>query len=208
MKTVGQFLKEARARKKYSLARLEKETKIKKIFLDAVEKGIWHSLPEFPVVVGFVKKIAKALDISERQSVGFLKRDYPPKALSISPKPDIERKFIWSPKLSFISGVVIVTLVVFSYLTVQFLNFTSPPPLSVSAPLEDEVVKEKTLMVKGKTDSQATVKVNNQPVLVEENGEFTAQIEVFEGTSEITVVAKSRGGKETMIQRKIRLELK
>ena len=89
MKTIGKFLKEARIRKGYSLSQLEDDTKIKKTFIEAVEKENWASLPDFPVTLGFVKNIAKYLGADERTAVAILKRDYPPQNLSINPKPDV-----------------------------------------------------------------------------------------------------------------------
>ena len=68
MKTIGTFLKESRLKKRYSLIKVENATRIKKEFIEAVEDGNWKALPEFPVVVGFVKNIAQFLDLGERST--------------------------------------------------------------------------------------------------------------------------------------------
>lgn len=78
MISIGNYLKEARLKKKYSLAHVEGITKIKREFLEAIESQEWNKLPAFPVVSGFVKSIAKSLDLDEIQVVAFLRRDYPP----------------------------------------------------------------------------------------------------------------------------------
>ncbi len=62
-------------------------------------------------------------------------------------------------------------------------------------------------MVTGKTDSDATVLVNNQPSLVSDEGEFATEIELSRETTEIQVQAKSRSGKVTELKRKIKVEL-
>src|SRR3989304_9949004 len=131
MRTVGSFLKEARVRKKYSLEKLESLTRIKKDFLAALEKGDWSSLAALPVLTGFVKNIAKALGLSQDSAVAILKRDYPPKALPINPKPDVSDKFIWSPRLTFLVGVGVVLAAVAAYLVVSYIQFLSPPSLEV-----------------------------------------------------------------------------
>jgi len=207
MRTIGQVLKEARVRKRYSLLHLEELTKIKKDFIENLEKENWTYLPEYPVLIGFAKNISKFLEIDERGSVALLRRDYPPKKLSINPKPDVSDKFVWSPKLTFLLGAAVVIAGVLGYLGFQYVRFVSPPPLEVTRPREEEVVKERNLKVVGKTSSDATVKVNNQPVLVSDEGEFVAEIEIFEGTREIEVRAISRAGKETVVKRKIKPEL-
>lgn len=207
MKGIGEVIKEKRTKKRYSLDRLGKETKIKKEFIKAIERESWEDLPEFPVLVGFVKNIAGVLKINPAQIVAFLRRDYPPKSLRINPKPDVGGKFTWSPRLTFLVGTVAVLLFIFGYLVFQYVKFINPPPLEVESPKEGQVVGETTLKVVGKTSPEATLKVNNQLVLVDEDGGFVAEVEIFEGTKEIVVEASSRSGKETVVHRKIIPEL-
>jgi hypothetical protein len=127
--------------------------------------------------------------------------------LSVNPKPDIKEKFTWNPKLTFITGVIFTILLIISYLGFQYKEFVEPPFLSVEVPTDDQLISETTLLVMGKTDSDASVTVNNQPAFISENGSYTSEIEIFEGTSEITIVAKSRSGKETVIRRRIKPDL-
>jgi len=208
MRTVGSFLKEARVRKKYSLEKLESLTRIKKDFLAALEKGDWASLPELPVLTGFVKNIAKALGLSQDSAVAILKRDYPPKALPINPKPDVSDKFIWSPRLTFLVGVGVVLAAVAAYLVVSYIQFLSPPSLQVFQPRQDEVITQNVVKVSGKTSTDAVVSVNNQPFIVSDEGVFEGEIEVFEGTDEVVVKATSRSGKVSTQSLKIKVELK
>jgi len=207
MNTIGSLLKLARVKKRFSLARLESETKIKKDFIKAVEQEDWQVLPDYPVVVGFVKNIANYLGLKETSAVALLRRDYPPQKLSINPKPDVSKQFVWSPKLTFFVGVGIVIAVILGYLGFQYAGFISPPPLNLSQPQEGQVVGSTSLTVSGKTNPEATVKANNQPILVNEDGTFTAEVEIFKGTSEIVVSATSRSGKQTTLRRNIKPEL-
>ncbi len=207
MKTVGEYLKQARVKKRFSQEKIAEETKIKEEFISSIEREDWEALPEFPVVVGFVKGIVKVLKINERQAVALLRRDYPPKVLPVNPKPDVSRTFTWTPRLTFVAGIVVIALIVLGYLGFQYSSFINPPKLVIYRPHEEEVIKERKLMVIGETDPDATLKVNNQPVLIEEDGRFEVEIEIFEGTEEIIIKSVSRSGKETIVQRKIKPEL-
>src|SRR3989344_7090733 len=109
MKTIGQAIKETRVKKNISFSKLAAITKIKKEFIQAIEKENWQLLPEYPVVTGFVKNIAQALGLNRKGIVALLRRDYPPKELTINPKPDVAREFVWSPKLTFFAGIALVT---------------------------------------------------------------------------------------------------
>lgn len=208
MKTVGKFLKEARLKKKYSLAFLEGKTKIKKEFIAAIEDEDWRALPEFPVISGFVKSLASYLKLETKFIGALLKRDYPPKALAISPKPDVTETMFWTPKHTFFVGIAVILVLVVGYLGLEYYQFLSPPHLEILEPKEGAVVKTREVIVSGKTDPDAVLVISNQPVLLEEDGKFVAKIEIFEKTESIVVSAKARSGKETVITRKIRPELK
>ncbi len=207
MRTIGQAIKEERTKKNISLSGLASQTKIKREFIQAIENENWTNLPEYPVVTGFVKNIYQALDIDVRAGVALLRRDYPPKNLTINPKPDVSKEFVWSPKLTFLTGIGLVAIAIVSYLTFQYISFISPPKLSLEAPVEGQMVDSTKVTVLGKTDPEATVKVNNQPVIVGDDGSFTTSIEVVSDTNEVLVIAKSRSGKETVLSRKIEVRI-
>lgn len=196
-------MKETRIKRKLSLAKLEQITKIKKNFIEALEKENWQSLPEYPVLTGFVKSLSRALRAEEKSMIALLRRDYPPRVLPINPKPDIENKFIWSPKLTFLAGVGIALVLILGYLGLQYKKFISPPSLFVYEPKDEQIVDRPEVKVRGKTDSDAVVKVNNQPVIVDDLGNFSTEIEINKETKRIEIKAISRSGRETIIHRKI-----
>lgn len=208
MKTVGEVLKEARAKKRFSLKKVESGTKIKKEFIEAIENSDWLHLPDFTVVAGFVKNLASHMGVNQKSALALLKRDYPPKKISINPKPDVGGKFTWTPKYTSLVGVLVVVLAIFGYLGFEYYKFNSPPALEVQEPNEGDRVISKDLIVTGKTDPDAVVKINNQMVLLNEDGSFSAKIEIFEGTKEIIVEAISRSGKKATVTRKIVPDLK
>jgi len=206
MKKIGQIIENARKEKKYSYRELEEITKIKLSFLMAIENGDWQSLPSFPTVLGFVKSISSALDIDEKMTIAVLRRDYPPNKLNINPKPDISSKPTWNPKLTFILGIVSVAVVILGYLTFQYIKFNSPPKVDLVSPTEGQVVSGNSVLVFGSTDMDVKITVDNQPVLVDEDGKFSTDIEVSSEATEVVVKAISRSGKETIVVRKITVQ--
>lgn len=203
MKNIGEFIKYFRLKKKLSREKLEAKTKIKKEFIEAIENLKWDELPDYSVVSGFVKSIAKALNQDEKRLSALLRRDYPPREIKVSPKPQIKEKFKWSPKSTFITGIAAVFILIFIYLGFSYLSFISPPQLELQEPYEGQTVEKSKVVIKGKTDPEASLIVNSQPVIVGEDGYFDTEIEIFEGTREVVVVSQSRSGKETVIRRNI-----
>lgn len=206
MKSIGTLLKNARENKNYSLIRLEEITKIKSSFIESIENEEWEKLPAFATILGFVKSISTTLGIDPSTAVAVLKRDYPPKKLKINPTPDIKSKFVWSPKLTFFIGIGTVLVLISSYLIFQYSRFVSPPNVSVDSPKNDQVVSGKSVLVFGTADIDSKITVNNQPVILDENGKFSISLEVSNETKEVVVNAVSRSGKETVVRRTIKVE--
>lgn len=197
MNTVGQILKEARLKKGISLIKLENLTKIKRDFISKIEKEDWNNLPEFPVVSGFVKNLGSALDLSVNNINAILRRDYPPKKLTINPKPDVQNKFTWSPKLTFAVGVGILIMSVLGYLGFEYSKFTRPPEIEIISPKNQEVFVENKIKVSGKTTTDVSLTVNNQPITLDQDGGFSVELEITKDTKELKFKAISRSGKIT-----------
>lgn len=206
MNTIGQVLKDARIKKGYSLIKLENLTKIKREFILKIENNDWDNLPEFPVVSGFVKNLANALSVSVNNANAILRRDYPPKKLAINPKPDVGSKFTWSPKITFAIGVGALIVLVLGYLGFEYMRFIKPPELFINSPKENELVLQKKVKLEGETTTDALLTVNNQPITLDQDGKFSAEIEVDKNTKSLIFKAISRSGKETIIERKINVD--
>jgi len=206
MNTIGQVLKNARISEGFSLAHVGGMTKIKTSFIDAIEKEKWDDLPPFPTVLGFVKSLANALEIDPKMAVAVLKRDYPPKKLKISPKPDVTNKFMWSPKFTFILGISVVVICLFGYLGFQYVHFVSPPALSVDSPKENQIITGGSVIVFGSTDTDAKIMVDGQPVIVSDDGKFSVNLNIAKGTKEIDIVATNRSGKMNKVRRTIKVQ--
>jgi cytoskeletal protein RodZ len=206
MKTIGQIIKAARVKRKLSLKKLEEITKIRASFIRSIEEEKWGNLPTFATVLGFIKSISMALGIDQDMAVAVLKRDYPPKKININPKPDTPSRFSWSPKFTFIIGTAAILLIVLGYIAFQYVRFISPPDLVVDSPKENQVVEGRSVLVFGSTDPDVKITVNNQPVLVSEDGKFSVELGVSEETKEVEIIAISRSGKEREISRPITVQ--
>ena len=207
MRSLGNTIKDKRKLESISLSDLERETKIRKDFLEAIEEGTWEKLPEYPVVQGFVRSIAHVVNTDEELFLALLRRDYPKKDIRIAPKPDVKNKFIWSPKWTLLAGVLFVSLIIIGYLGYQYKQFVSPPQLVITNPKEDEVLTKDVYTVEGKTSPDATVIINNQPTLINDDGSFTEEVEISKETKEIDIKATSMAGKVTEIKRKVTVEI-
>ncbi|MGI6452028.1 MAG: helix-turn-helix domain-containing protein [Syntrophomonadaceae bacterium] len=79
--TLGELLKHEREKQGFSLEAVEEETKIRKFYLQAIERGDWASLPPKVYATGFVKRYARFLGLDEEElGKQFKEQFYPEQA--------------------------------------------------------------------------------------------------------------------------------
>lgn len=199
MRKVSEVLKQAREEKGVSLSQVEQDTKIKKVYLEAIERGEFLSLPSENYALGFVKNYAKYLDLPVSSVVPLFRREYKSKAVSIVPEfrktqHKFNKKFLFGTRgliISFI-GIILVVYIFFQYNSVIF-----PPKLDVETPKNGQVISGNVIEVKGKADPYSTVLVDGDEAYVDLSGEFSKSIYGFSGNKKITIVAKNRFGKQS-----------
>lgn len=189
MKTIGKVLWEARKKKKISISRLSEKTKIKAEFLRGIEKENWHIFPNFAVTRGFVRNFATVVGVDLQTAEALLRRDF--QAEKETPKITTPR-IIWTPKITIVTFSTIVVVLLSIYIIHQYLTYAAPPPLSLESPKKNGNMVE----ISGSTRRDAQVLINNEPVLVADDGSF--HIELSAKTGEILKIeALSRAGKAT-----------
>ena len=206
MRTVGQILKEERERKFYTLDEIEKVTKIRKELLEALEDDDWSKLPPPTFVQGFIKSYGKFLGLDTDKLLAVFRREFsdrknPPKILETFTNPLQKSKIVLTPTKVISVVVVILILVFFGYLWVEYRYLVGSPVLEVTKPLDQISVDSQTLEVAGKTTPESKVAINHQEVTVDSNGIFSEELKLSESVNKIEVTSTSKFGKTTKIER-------
>lgn len=207
MKTVGEILKTARRRKGLKRLQIARQTKISGKYIKALEANAFTKLPEAAFVKGFIRNYCQAVGLDPDQALAVFRRDYDqdirgqviPRDLAATP---MKRSWLWTPRTTVIGIASLVTILLLTYFTYQYRLLTDAPPLEVVSPKEEERVNS-TLTVSGKTDPQGTLTINNQQVLVNDDGTFSQPLVLPSGTRTITVQATNRSGKSRTVQRTV-----
>lgn len=201
---IGQRLREERLRRGYSLEDVARETKIRASFLSAIEKGDYVKLPSSAYAQGFVANYAQYLGFSKREALALFRREFDEdKVFKVLPESLTKQKDIplHRIKIQYTIFIVLGVLCILgAYLTFQYRYAFINPPLRVDAP-KDGAETTQEITVRGKTDSNATVYVNNDLVALNSNGEFSKILTVFPGKTTIIIKATSKFGRETTIER-------
>lgn len=206
MRTVGAILKEERLNKGFTLTQVEKATKIRTKYLQALEDDNYKKLPDLPYIQGFLKNYSEFLGLRSTTMFAIFRRQYNEKVRAN--KKMIEEPLtssVWqiTPNKVITSLVFILIVGLFTYFYSQFRALQIPPPLILESPVTDEIIQTEEIPVFGKTDVDATVTINNEPVLVKEDGKFYKDITLSLGMNTLIIEARSRVGKKTAIVRTI-----
>lgn len=105
------------------------------------------------------------------------------------------KKIYWSCGTAVIFGVLL-------YLGLAIHAFASSPILFIDLP-EDLIVFQEKIMIKGQTSRDANLLINNQEVVVNENGYFIEEIYLQPGDNILNFKAINRKKKITYAQRRI-----
>jgi cytoskeletal protein RodZ len=202
MKTAGELLKEKRLLKELSLEDVSKKTKIKVEFLEAIENSDYSLLPSATFAKGFLRNYATFLYLNPDTMVAMFRRDFTQNAKGeIIPRGLVEPV---NSKPRFFSVSLILTtiaIVVFvGFLGIQLISWWSLPKIKLIKPQNNDTYGEKVTF-KGVADNDATVKVNGQLVILDQNGQFTLDLIFPAGTHSVIIEATNRRGKSTLVER-------
>lgn len=209
---VGEQLKDCRQKKGLSIEKISERIKVPDKYLKALENGEYNDLPVDVYTCGFLKKYAEFLNLSTDEIVNFYKKE---KRVfnSISNKGEIDaaiiskkslsRRFYITPRIIALFTLMMLAAIIISYFWYQVSFLLSPPRLNIEAPAQDIEVSESKIRISGRTDFDASVRINNQSITVNDDGFFIQEVDLAPGLNVLEIQAKNRLGKENKVVRRI-----
>lgn len=206
MRTVGMMLKEERQKKGFTLEQVEKSTKIRAKFLLAIEADDFRKMPSLPYLQGFIKNYSEFLGLRSTTILAIFRRQYirHEKEQTATIEEPLTTS-VWQPTQNKVIFVILSLLVIglFSYFYIQYQKLHAPPPLTLTEPKDGQIVTSEEIAVFGDTDVDATLTINNEPILIKEDGKFFKDVRLSVGQNTLVVEATSRVGQKTTVVRTI-----
>lgn len=203
--TLGEKMKKVRDEKRIGLPEIAKNTKIQLEYLEYLENGNYNKLPADVYVRGFLKSFADYLGINEGYLIKLFNKE---KSIQkniqgnnsekIKPQEINLSRFSINPKVISIALSSLFFLVLAIYLYNNFSSFVSEPALIILNPSNDSNINSSTVLVKGKTDAGNNLFINNQAVLVDDDGIFEEELVLREGINTIVVKSVNQFNKEAV----------
>jgi len=195
------ILKNARSDKDLSLQEVSKKLKIPQKYLEAIENENILCFPQEPYCSLIINDYADFLGLNGSQIVGLFRRDFAQKRKN---KTTDKSLISFTPQFTFGLIVSFLILLFSSYLIFEYIKFNQPPRLKVEWPLQD-VVYEEIYELKGTTDPESTVRINQDLVIVDPEGNFAKKINLQTNETRILIESKSPSGKTTQEERTIKM---
>lgn len=202
MKTAGDLLKEKRLLKELSLGDVVAKTKIKIEYLEAIENSNFGGLPSSTFAKGFLRNYASFLHLNPDTIVAMFRRDFTQNERGEIIPRGMVTPVGSKPKYFTVSIILtgIATLAFLGFLLFQLISWWSLPKIKLLYPRSGDTYGEK-ITFKGTTARDATVKVNGQQVIVDQNGGFSLDLVFPAGTHSVIIESTNLQGKSTLLER-------
>lgn len=204
----GDKLRQIRLGKNLKLENIAQSLGIRREYLAALEDGRLEDLPSGLYGKSFLKKYAQKLKISKQEISAQLKimsakeRGEDPFSQKIAKKRD----FIIFPKFLRNSLIILAILACLSYLIFYFNRSLRPPDLIITHPVGNLLITDNYIDIKGWTEAETEVKINDSLVLSDDGGHFSQTVNLKKGLNTITITAKKKYSRENIELRQILVE--
>lgn len=205
---ISDIIKHAREEAGVSLEKAARQTKINIKYLDALENNKFYKLPSGLYAQSYIKEYALYLGLNPDFLLDLYQESF---SKGTKGKLFIENAhrlhhFISLPKIFKNLAIGLVVLSVILYLLFYLNNITKAPILEIINPVADITLNELSVEIIGKTEKEAEIFVNGEPILADIKGNFTQVINLKKGINTIIISAKKKYSRTNTITRKVIVE--
>jgi len=204
--TIGDQLRASRRTHNLSLRAISRALCIPIQRLEQLECDQFQAIPEemyrelllktYATYIGLEWKSIKAQ--YDAQTLCFARTDRKSHRMALT-----QRHLVVAPHLirTFLLGCAITGC--FVYLAFLGYRAVSPPQLAIWSPAQDEWSALDRIVVRGKTQQEARLTINGEPIMIGYDGTFEQSVVLSEGLNVITVGASKKYSKERTEERRV-----
>jgi len=202
--TLGDKLQQARIEKELSLEEVHEATSIQIKYLEILESSDYGLLPGEMYAKAWIKIYADFLGMPSSELLFDYKVEKKVSAkISNFNRPNKVHKqtrtnFL-GPRVLKIFIIISVIGALLSYLGWELYNIISPPGIIILEPGKNFRTVESSVIIKGKTEPEVQLTVNNETVLLEHDGSFSQEIDLILGLNNLQISAKKKHSKTNVL---------
>lgn len=205
--TLGDKLRALRRGQAVSMEMMERATHVQRRYLEALERGEYEELPEPLYTRNFIRAYARVLQADEEYFLELYSEecgrcDLVEPMRTPRQKVRKSRFFVWN-RFMKVGVFSFVALTVVGYLGWQIHAIMSPPEVVLLSPSDASITSDAMVEVEGMVEGEATVYVNGQQVVVNQDQTFEAFVDLDRGLNVITIEAERRYSRRAVVERRV-----
>lgn len=205
--TLGEKLKAVRREANFTLSEMEKKTKIRRQFLQAIETGEYDKLPAPIYARNYLKVYVRALGADETYFLNQFEIECGTCDFIKNARLPLRRtralQFLVASRLIKIGMFSLLALAVMIYIGTQLRSITAPPDLLVYEPNDGFSTSEAIIKVTGHAEDDTQVQVNGVNALLSQTGFFEMNIALERGLNVIEIKSTKRYSKPAIEYRRV-----
>ena len=210
IETLGEKLEKHRRNLGLSLDKAGRAININVRYLRYLENNQYEKLPADIYTLNILKSYAEllqlnpatVLDIFNQEKALFTKTQKKNKSLKLT-KAQKYLNAILSPKTLKYIIIILLLVSVFSYIGWGINHIISAPMLTISEPGDNLITETHKITISGETEKEVNLNVNNRPVLIDQEGLFSLDLDLQKGLNLIKISARKKYSKENTIYRQV-----
>lgn len=205
---LGEKLRTLRRSQAVSLEMMEKLTRVRKHYLEALEWGKYEILPDPLYTRNFIRSYARTLGADDSYFLELYEEEAGRTDLLDPHRLPRERvkkgSFFVSTHVISAAVIALFALGILGYLGYQVTHLLSAPSVIVLNPTDQSEVASALLPVTGIVDSdEVEVTIDGKEVVVNQDKTFNTVLDLSRGLNVITVEAKRRYSRSSIIYRRV-----
>jgi len=196
--TLGQRLQQIRKDRHFSLSYVAATLRIRPDYVEAIEASNYKALPSGVFVRHYIRNYAKLLRISSDEINQQLEDEL--RVYNETPEiPTLKRHLSKKPlrliQVVVVVGMVFLCLGIGLYFIYEVSNAVQPPTLTLEPVPTTVTADQRVLTITGQTAPEAIVSINDQPIAVQADGDFSQAMTLQTGSNVFKIVAKTKRSK-------------
>lgn len=201
--TLGEVLKKYREKNKITIEEFSNITKIPQKVILSLESDDVKSLSSESNVKNYIKIYSRYLKLDEKKLLNLYTTSPDNKISEIKVKKQKKSRIYLTPRIIKIATILAIAIILISYLIFQVSKIFVNPYLEVTVPHKDLVVTDNFVELRGVTEKEATVYINDKEIYTDSNGYFQITLDLNQGINLIKISSKKKHSKESVIFREI-----
>ena len=197
---IGDELKKQREKNKLTLEDVEHATKIRIKNLTAIEEGNWDFFPSRTYIQGIISSYGKFLELDEQKLIAYFRREYEQRDQLKFKARTTKEQFTPQAKKMIKMVIILIIIAFVGYFGYQLKLYYTPPKVVIIEPKQTLFSKDK-ITLKGSTEKDSTILVNEEEVFLNEKNIFETEIPLPDEKNEVTIEVIGANGRKTVVKK-------